>query len=300
MAFSYGGQAVIEGVMIRSQRAVTVAVRQPEGTIITHTEELNSALSRSAVARRPFIRGVVALYEMLSVGMRMLLFSAAVAAGAEDEQAALEQVAGQNSKLQIGTALAVAVGAFFVAPLVLINAVDKRIKNSLLSNLIESVMRLGIFLGYLQAIAQVPDIRRVFAYHGAEHKAVHAYEAGDPLETDKVQAYPTAHPRCGTAFLLQVMMVSSVVFSLFGRPRPAVRLLARLALAPVIASISYETLRLGARHQESGLVRAMIAPGLLLQRLTTREPDDAQVEVAIAAMSEAVRRDREAGEAAHA
>ncbi len=221
MAFSYGGQAVIEGVMIRGQRAVTVAVRQPEGTIITHTEELNSALSRSAVARRPFIRGVVSLYEMLSVGMRMLLFSAAVAAGAEDEQAALEQVAGQNSKLQIGTALAVAVGAFFVAPLVLINAVDKRIKNSLLSNLIESVMRLGIFLGYLQAIAQVPDIRRVFAYHGAEHKAVHAYEAGDPLETDKVQAYPTAHPRCGTAFLLQVMMVSSVVFSLFGRPRPA-------------------------------------------------------------------------------
>jgi uncharacterized protein YqhQ len=301
MAFNYGGQAVIEGVMIRGRKAVTVAVREPEGSIITHTEPLNAALYESSWARLPFARGVVALYDMLGMGMRMLLFSAAVAAGAADEQAALAQVTSQNARLQIGTALAVALGAFFVAPLALVNAVDRRIKHSLLSNLAESGVRLGIFLGYLQAIGQIPDIRRVFAYHGAEHKAVHAHEAGDTLQVDHVQAYPTAHPRCGTAFLLQVMVVSSVVFSLFGRPRLPVRLLARLGLVPVIAGISYELLRVGARHQESPLVRLMIAPGLLLQRLTTREPDNAQVEVAIKAMSEALRIDREgAGEGGHA
>ncbi len=229
MAFSYGGQAVIEGVMIRGRNAVTVAVREPhEGSIITHTEPLNAALYRSALVRMPFVRGVVSLFDMLSVGMRMLLFSAAVAAGAEDEQAALEQVASQNSRLQMGTALVTAVVAFFVAPLALVNTIDRRIKNSFLSNLTESIVRMGIFMTYLQAISRIPEIRRVFAYHGAEHKAVHAFEAGDPLETDKVQAYPTAHPRCGTAFLLQVMIVSSIVFSLFGRPRLVMRLFARV------------------------------------------------------------------------
>jgi uncharacterized protein YqhQ len=248
------------------------------------------------MVRMPFVRGVVALYDMLGIGMRMLMFSAAVASGAADEQAAMEQVSGQNARAQMGIALIAAVATFFVAPLALVNAVDRRIKSSFLSNLAESGVRLGIFLSYLQAISQIPDIRRVFAYHGAEHKAVHAYEAGDPLETDKVQAYPTAHPRCGTAFLLQVMMVSSIVFSLFGRPRLPVRLIARLGLVPVIASISYEVLRFGAQHQDAPLVRAMVAPGLLLQRLTTREPDDAQVEVAITAMSEALRLDREAAE----
>jgi uncharacterized protein YqhQ len=298
MAFNYGGQAVIEGVMIRGQKAVAVAVRKPEGAIITHSEPLNSALYKSSVVRLPFVRGVVALYDMLGIGMRMLMFSAAVATGAEDEQAAMEQVSGQNARLQMGVALAVGVATFFVAPLALINAVDRRIKNSFLSNLAESAVRVGIFLTYLQAISQIPDIRRVFAYHGAEHKAVHAHEAGDPLVTERVQAYPTAHPRCGTAFLLQVMMVSSVVFSLFGRPSLPVRLLARLGLVPVIASISYELLRFGARRQDAPLVRAMIAPGLLLQRLTTREPDDAQVEVAITAMSEALRLDREAADGA--
>ena len=246
MAFSYGGQAVIEGVMIRGQRAVTVAVRQPEGAIITHTEALDSALSRSGVARRPFIRGMVALYEMLSIGVRMLLFSAAVAAGAEDEQAALEQVAGQNSKLQIGTALAVAMGAFFVAPLVLINAVDKRIKNSLLSNLIESVMRLSIFLGYLQAIAQLPDIRRVFAYHGAEHKAVHAYEAGDAAGAGQGAAVPHGAPplrhglpAAGDGGLLGGLLAV--------RPAPAGACACwlRVVLVPVLSSISYETVAAG-------------------------------------------------------
>ena len=291
MAFTYGGQAVIEGVMIRGRSAVTVAVREREGTIITHTEQIAAGAAANRWARVPFVRGIVALADMLRMGTRMLLFSAVVSMGASSEEEALQAMEKQQSRGALVVSLAIAVLVFFVGPLLLVNRVEKRVTHSLAVSLAESATRIGFFVGYILLISQFPDIQRVFAYHGAEHKAVHAFEHNDPLTPAEVQKYPTAHPRCGTAFLMQVMLVSSVLFSLFGRPRLLMRLVLRLISVPLIAGISYELLRVGARYGSSPLVQLMTSPGLALQALTTRQPDDAQVEVAIAAMQRAVEID---------
>jgi len=193
----------------------------------------------------------------------------------------------------VAGALAVAVGIFFLLPSLLLNRAGRRIAHPLLGNLLEGAVRLGMFVGYVGAISQVEGIRRVFAYHGAEHKAVHAYEHQRPLQPAEVQQFPTAHPRCGTAFMLQVMALSTLVFSLFGRPSLARRLLLRVLLVPLLASLSYELLRLGARNPDAAFTRLFVGPGLALQSLTTREPDDEQVEVAIAAMKGALALDGE-------
>ncbi len=290
MRFNYGGQALVEGVMIRGKSGVSVAVRAPDGQIVTHSERLDGGAYRTPLGQLPFVRGVLALWETMTVGTRMLIFSANVAAGRlpadghEPPGAVTGTVAG---------ALSFAVSLFFVLPSLLLSRGGRRVRNPLAANLLEGALRLGIFVGYIGAISRMEGIRRVFAYHGAEHKTVHAYEHDTPLEPREVQQYPTAHPRCGTAFLLQVMALSAVVFSLFGRPSLARRLALRVAMVPVLSSLSYELLRLGARHGGSPLTRVLVGPGLALQRLTTREPDDAQVEVAIAAMKGALELDGE-------
>lgn len=286
MSFNYGGQALVEGVMIRAERGVAVAVRDPDGHIVTHTEHLEGGLLRSPLGRLPFIRGVFALWETLTIGTRMLLFSANVAAGKGADESLPAEARGAAAG-----AVIFAVGFFFVLPIVALQRAGRRVQNPLGANLLEGAMRLGLFVGYIGLISRMENVRRVFAYHGAEHKTVHAHEHGVPLEPADVQVFPRAHPRCGTAFLLQLMVLSSVVFSLFGRPSLGRRILLRIIMVPVLSSLSYEWLRLGARHQDSPITRALIGPGLALQRLTTREPDDAQVETAIVAMREALALD---------
>lgn len=285
MRFNYGGQALIEGVMIRGQKGISVAVRDPEGRIVTHTEPLRGGLYRTPIGQLPFVRGVLALWETLTIGTRMLIFSANIAAGRGDE-APPAAVTGT-----VATTLSFAVALFFVLPIVLLNRTNRRARSPLASNLLEGALRLGLFVGYIGLISRVEGIKRVFEYHGAEHKAVHAYEHDVSLTPDEVQQFPTAHPRCGTAFLLQVMLLSAIVFSLFGRPSLGRRILLRVVMVPVLSSLSYELLRLGARGFP--LTRVMVGPGLAMQRLTTREPDDAQVEVAIAAMKGALALDGE-------
>ena len=285
MKFNYGGQALIEGVMIRGQKGVSVAVRDPDGRIVTHVEPLQSGLYRSPISKMPVIRGVLALWETLTIGTRMLIYSANVASGAVPSNTEEPPVAVAGT---VALTLSAAIGLFFVLPLLVLNRTHRRVASPLMSNLLESAVRMGMFVGYIAAIARVEAVQRVFAYHGAEHKVVHAYEHDGELVPNEVQRFPTAHPRCGTAFLLQVMALSAIVFSLFGRPSLLRRIALRIALVPALSSASYELLRLGARRPDAPLARLLVAPGLALQRLTTREPDDSEVEVAIVAMQGAL------------
>lgn len=301
---NYGGQAVIEGVMMRSRRALAVAVRHPAGHTVVHVEPLRSARQRSRWARLPLIRGMVLLWDTLVLGMRALAFSANVAAAedlddgapvpaapddpAPEEPAARpEKPAAMPQGVPWGTmafAFTMGIGLFFVLPLLLVRTVDPLIPWSVASNLIEGLVRLALLLGYIALIGLLADVRRVFAYHGAEHKAINAFEAGVPLEREQVSRYGTVHPRCGTSFLLVVVVLSIAIFSLLGRPALPVRLASRVLLVPVIAGVSYEFLRFAATRRHRAAIRALMAPGLLLQRLTTREPDASQVEVAIEAL----------------
>jgi uncharacterized protein YqhQ len=289
--FHYGGQAVIEGVMIRGARNMVVAVREPSGNIVTHTEPLTSIVYTSPLGGLPFARGLVMLWGTLVLGLRGLTFSADVALGEEDVEFEGPVVWGS-----LLFALAIGVAIFFVLPLLLVGFVDRYISSSLLSNVIEGLIRLGLFLLYVFVIGFVPDIRRVFAYHGAEHKTVNAYEAGAPLEPATVESYSTAHPRCGTAFMLGVMVIAIVVFALLGRPAMWLRLLSRVLLIPVIAGISYEFLKFSAAHRTNPLMKAFLAPSLTLQRMTTREPDTPMLEVAIMALEQALLEDEWTGE----
>ncbi len=286
--YHYGGQAVIEGVMMRGRRNMAVAVRQPDGEILVHSEPLKGRFYNSAWFRVPFLRGIGMLGDTLVLGIRTLMFSADVALGEEDVE-----FSGPIAWGTIAFSFAIAIGLFFVLPLVLVNLLDRYIASALVSNLVEGGIRLGLFLAYVWAISFIPDIRRVFAYHGAEHKAVNALESGDALTPDEVQKHTTAHTRCGTAFLLTVAVFSIFVFAFLGRPPLVIRYASRIVLIPVIASISYEWLRFTAEHYHWRWVRWLTAPGLALQRLTTREPDNEMVEVAIAALSRVMAEDSE-------
>ncbi len=289
----YGGQAVIEGVMIRGRRTIALACRKPNGEIYRYREQLHSPLTRSRIARFPFIRGVVVLWESLSYGIRMLMKSADVQL--EDEEQRLGK--GGNT-LILAVALAGALLLFIGVPYLATSAARALIPSSVALNIAEGLIRLGLLLGYLFAISFLPDVRRVFAYHGAEHMTIHAFEHGDPLIPARVAPYPTAHPRCGTAFLLVVVVLTIVIFAFLPRVNLLVDLLVRLALVIPVASISYEVLRLGAARDRHPLMRLLVAPGLLLQRITTRRPDERMIEVAIASMEEALAGDREAEAAA--
>jgi uncharacterized protein YqhQ len=283
--FYYGGQAVIEGVMMRGRKAMVTAVRRPNGELAIDSQSLGGIYS-GWVRRTPLLRGVIVLIEVMVLGMKTLLYSANVSL--EEEKA---EISGWLVWLLVGVSLAVSVVIFFMAPLFLTKLLSDYVTSSVLFSLIEGVIRVAIMIVYLWAIGLMPDIRRYFAYHGAEHKAVNAYESGVPLEVDTVKKYSTAHVRCGTSFLFTVVIIAIIVFALVGLPETWMLVLSRIVLLPVIAALAYEVIYFSGRHADNALVRVLMAPGRWLQRLTTREPDNGQLEVAIAALKKAVELD---------
>lgn len=286
--FRYGGQAVIEGVMMRGQKVMVTAVRRPNGEIAMDTQPLPT-ISQSRGRKVPLVRGIIVLIEALVLGLRALIYSANMAV--EEEEKEEKPSKGATGGLVAGS-LAFAVAVFFIAPLFITRAIDAYIESPILFHLIEGLVRLGIFIAYLKLISLSANLRRLFAYHGAEHKTINAYEAGVPLELDTVKEYQTAHTRCGTSFLFFVLIIAIIVFALIGRPSLWLMALWRIILIPVIAGLSYEINQFAARHTESRFIRAGLAPGLALQKLTTREPDDEQLEVAISALRKAVAVDQ--------
>ncbi len=286
--FNYGGQALIEGVLMRGRDAIAVAFRHPDGHIVWASESLRSGPHAWRLARAPFVRGLVVLYETLVVGTRWLIRSANIQASADGLELGRGSIA-----LMLGLTLALGVGVFFLLPLFIATVTTSSIAQDWVQHTVEGLVRVGIFLGYLALIARMPDIRRVFEYHGAEHMTIHALEAGDPLTTDKVRNYPTAHPRCGTEFLVVVIALSIFAFSLVGRQSIGVMVGSRILLIPVIAAVGYEILRFGARHRGNPLVKAIMAPGMLVQMITTKRPSDDQIEVAIVSMEQALQADGE-------
>lgn len=273
-----GGQAVIEGVMMRGFGNMAMAVRQPDGGIAVEQQTLNSLTDKYPVLKQPLLRGMVALGEALVYGMKALSNSAQLA-GEESEELSDREMA-----MTMLMSIALAIGLFIVLPTFIAKFLKAYTENLMLLNLIEGVIRLAFFIIYVAVISRVRDIQRVFEYHGAEHKTIHAYEAGVPLEVEHVRPFSTLHPRCGTSFLLIVMLVSMVVFSFMGWPEIWQRIGSRILLMPLIAGISYEIIRYAGRNAQNSLVSLLIVPGLLLQKLTTREPDGEQIEVAIKAL----------------
>jgi uncharacterized protein YqhQ len=319
--FYYGGQAVMEGVMMRGQRHMAVAVRAPGGNIVLHEEPLDSAIYRYPAMKLPFLRGLVALWDALGLGMKALMFSANVAleeAGpATDEEPALSAAKGRTTNdegpsntgypvvashngaqttqkslgavagASVAIALVVMVGVFFVLPVLAAQFIASILHSdsTVMSNVIEGVIRLGLFLGYIWVVGFMPDMRRVFGYHGAEHKTINAYEAGVELTPGAVQKFTLLNPRCGTTFLLIVLVLATVLFVAIGKLPFALMVVSRIVLVPVVAAISYEFIRLMANLYGHPVVRAIMAPGLALQKMTTRPPDLSMIEVGIAALN---------------
>ena len=355
--FSYGGQALIEGVLMRGRDVIAVALRHPDGRIVWADEKLAVGFRATRWARLPFVRGLVVLYETLVVGTRWLVRSAGVAAveelGPAARPASLAPVAAEPEAgpsvepgpaapvapavssaiaalvvtpapaapavssaiaalvvtpapaadsadlgkgavaLMLGLTLVFGVGLFFFVPLLLAKAIAGG-QSGYVERAVEGVIQVTIFLGYLTLIGRTSDVRRTFQYHGAEHMSIHALEAGDPLTVEAVRKYPTAHPRCGTEFLVVVILVSIITFSLVGRQEIVVMIASRIVLIPVIAGISYELLRFGARHRESRLIRWVFQPGIWVQKITTKQPTDDMLEVAIVSLEQALLADGEA------
>jgi len=276
---NYGGQAVIEGVMMRGSKTMAVGVRNPKGEIVLHTQPLNQGLYGGRMMRIPFVRGLTMLWDALGLGMRSLMYSADVALGEQDAK-----FSGPVAWGTIAISLAFGLGLFVLLPKG-VAALFEYSATPVGSALIEGVVRLALFVAYIWLIGQMSDIKRVFGYHGAEHKTINAYEAGVELTVENVQRFPLSHPRCGTAFLLTVVVFSIFFFAplnALGMPF-LVSLLSRLLLIPVVAMVAYEYIRFSARHLDSPIIRAVIVPNLALQSMTTRQPDDSMIEVAIAA-----------------
>ena len=284
----YGGQAVVEGVMMRGRDVWAVAIRRPAGDIHVESHDIESVAKRHPILRKPFLRGVIALGQALAIGFRALSISARESAP-EDEQLTSRQMA-----VSFVIAAVIFIGLFIVLPAATFGWVGRRIGSSILTNVLEGVFRVALFLGYLLVIGRAKDIRRVFAYHGAEHKTIAAYEHDDPLTPDRIGPYSTLHVRCGTNFLLIVMVTTIFVFALFGEPGLWWRIGSRLLAIPIIAGLAFELLRLGARYPESAFMRIVMTPGLWLQKITTKPPDDDQIEVAIASFNEVLRREQQA------
>lgn len=280
--FYYGGQAVIEGVMMRGRKQMAVAVRAPDGKVVVHEEPLTAAIYTRKWAQWPFVRGLGMLWDALGLGMRALMWSADVSLQEEGQEEV--KFSGPVAWTTVALSLAIAVGVFFLLPTLAAKWLSPLGANGLVVSIVEGLIRLALFLLYLWGIGFMPDIRRVFAYHGAEHKTINAYEAGAPLLPASVARFTTAHTRCGTSFLLTVMIISIIVFAPFHFDNVVLRLLSRLILIPVVAGIAYEFMRFTAGHVDKPWVRVLIAPGLQLQRLTTREPDERMLECAIAAL----------------
>jgi uncharacterized protein YqhQ len=276
---TYGGQAVLEGVMMRGVQTMAIAVRAPDQQIILHSQPLD-AQRRGRLMRIPFVRGLVGLWDALALGWKSLSFSASIASG---EQVKFE---GPLAWVTMAISLTLGVGLFFLAPAALSQLVERVLGiNPWFGSLLEGLVRLGLIAGYLWLIGFLPDVHRLFGYHGAEHKTINAFEAGAELTPASVVRFPLEHPRCGTAFLLTVVVFSILLFALLG-PMPVwARLLTRVLLIPVVAGLAFEYIRFTARHLSHPLVKLLVVPNLALQRLTTREPDARMLEVAIAAFN---------------
>jgi len=275
-----GGQAVLEGVMMRGVSVWAVAVRKPEGDIEVTSEPLVSWARRHRVWRLPVIRGVVALAESMKIGFRALAISANAQLDPEEQ----EEIGGFTWGVTIALSLVLAIGLFFVIPVGATSLIKDQLGSPLLFWLVEGVLRTTIFIGYLVLISRVGDLRRVFEYHGAEHKTISAYEAEDRLIPSRAKLYSRLHPRCGTSFLLIVMVLAIFVFAPIGLPAWYWLLASRILGIPLIAGLSYEVIKWAGRNRNKRWVRALMWPGLMLQNLTTREPDEQQLEVAIAAL----------------
>jgi uncharacterized protein YqhQ len=350
--FNYGGQAVIEGVMMRGRHSAAVAVRAPSGGVLVHEERLNPRIYARGASQWPFVRGLLLLWDMLILGTRMMMFAAnvsiqreadeadeaaerdevdaggtgtgrtadgarvaaagtgttgadvsggagAVVAAAAPEPGAISEVSpaqvegigGAGLAFTLIFSLAFAIGLFFLLPLGAVGLARRWVGSGLGALVVEGIVRLVILILYLAAIGRLASVQRVFEYHGAEHKAINAYEAGEPLDVAHVRAASRVHTRCGTGFLLIVVVLSIFVFALLGHPPAPVLVLSRIVLVPVIASLAYELLRLGAANYRFRVVRWLMAPSLALQGLTTREPDDAQMECAVVALERVLKQD---------
>jgi len=290
MSQPIGGQAVLEGVMMRGPSNWAVAVRKPNGAIAQVSKKVESAMARHRWLRLPIVRGVVALVESLGIGFKALGISAN-AQVAEDEQ----EISGGMWAGTIVVALLFAIGLFFVVPVGLTSLIKDQLKSGFLFWLVEGIVRTSIFLGYLALLSRMRDLRRVFEYHGAEHKTISCYEAELPLTPANAQRFSRLHPRCGTSFLLIVMIVAIFVFAPIGLPAWWILLLTRILGVPLIAGLSFEVIKFAGRNRRRGWVRALMWPGMQLQKLTTREPDLSQLAVAIAAL-EAVLANETPGE----
>jgi uncharacterized protein YqhQ len=285
--FNYGGQAVIEGVMILGRKAVVTAVRRPSGDVVVDARP-STVISTGWMRKAPLIRGVVILIVTMVLGIKSLLYSANIAIEEEEEEIPTKAIWGM-----VASGVILIVALFFLAPLFLTKLLNEYIPNTFVFHIIEGVIRLAIFVAYLKIIGLLPDIKRVFTYHGAEHKTVNAYDAGVPMEVEAVRAYSTAHVRCGTSFLFLVLIIAIIVFAFIGREILWLMILSRIVLLPVIMALGYEVIHFGAKHTNNWFVKILLAPGLLLQSLTTGEPDDSQLEVAISALNKAVEIDAE-------
>ncbi|MEX0683982.1 MAG: DUF1385 domain-containing protein [Dehalococcoidia bacterium] len=276
----YGGQAVIEGVMIRGPKTMAIACRRPDGEIVTRQDTLRGIYT-GPVRHIPFVRGAIVLWETLALGLRALIWASSVQLGEEDKEAA----SGPMWTVAVVSLFLVG-GIFFAGPLLLANLLHDLLDNNLLVIVIEGLIRLAVIIGYVGVIGFMPDIRRVYEYHGAEHMSIHALEAGEPLEPAYVQRHPTAHVRCGTSFLLTVVVVSIIVFAAVGEPDLWLRVVSRIVLIPVIAAISYEVIRLGGAFESNPITKILMWPNLALQAITTKPPDEAQIEVALRALKD--------------
>jgi uncharacterized protein YqhQ len=288
-----GGQAVLEGVMMRSPSSWAVAVRKPDGAIAQVCQPITSPMAKRRIFRLPIIRGIIALGESLAIGFRALAISAQYATQEEDENG---EVNTQLTRGQLLFAFAISIGfavlLFKVGPALIVSRIGFKSTGAFV--VVEGLIRVGIFILYLFLISLLPDLRRVFQYHAAEHKAINAYEAGEELTPERVQRFSLIHPRCGTAFLLWVMVIAIFVFAFFGRPVWYWLIGTRILLLPVIAGIAYELIRFAGKHQDNRVLMALLAPGLWLQRLTTRQPTLDQIEVSIRALREVLEREEQA------
>jgi len=284
---SYGGQAVIEGVMMRGKSSVAMATRAPDNEIIIHKEKLTGVYTSNLV-KVPFLRGLIVLWDALGLGMRFLTLSANVQTGEE------EKLEGPKLYFTLALSLILGIGFFFLTPALITGLIERYAQISpWITNLIEGILRLILLIGYLWAIAKMPEINRVFMYHGAEHKTINAYENGEVLTPENVKLYSVQHTRCGTSFLLTLVLLSIIIFSLFGPLPLHWRLLTRLLMIPILSGLSYEYIRLLSKYIDSPIVQFIIKPNLALQRMTTREPSLEMLEVSIQAFNEMTKLEAE-------
>lgn len=285
--YQVGGQAVIEGVMMRSKHFWALAVRRPDKTISTKIFENSSLTVNNKFLGLIFVRGVVNLIESMALGFRALSYSV--------NESTEEDIQFSKKEMTIAIIIAIifAVGVFFVAPTLIGRSFSNYFPNTIVYNLMEGLVRIGLFLGYILIVSQIKDIKRIFQYHGAEHKTIQAYENGEGIVLENVKKHTTIHVRCGTSFLLIVMVVAIVIFALLGRPPLLLRILYRVLLMPVVAGISYELIKLAGKFSEYKIISILFYPGLLLQKATTREPDDSQIEVAMSSFTKVIEAEDE-------